>query len=122
MMILGKDQWYQVVDTLTTLDLVALIKCLTIAERELRGWGGGSGSAVIWLFKRLHGIDHDDRVQLLTGYFRIPKMIISPLARAITMQSLLMNIMLSNGQPGSGQRNGEKHRKSANPQNSITQN
>jgi len=65
MMILGKDLWYRVADTLNTRDLVALIKCLTIAERELKGWGGGSGSAVIWLFKRLLEIDHDDRARLI---------------------------------------------------------
>jgi hypothetical protein len=54
---LRPDPWLRIAETLNTEDLVALIKCLTIAEQALEGWGAGSVSPVIWLFRKLESID-----------------------------------------------------------------
>ncbi|MBE3115776.1 hypothetical protein IMZ68_01090 [Candidatus Bathyarchaeota archaeon] len=54
---LGPEPWLCIAESLSTEDLVALIKCLTIAERVFEGWGAGSVSPVIWLFRRLASLD-----------------------------------------------------------------
>ena len=54
---LRPETWYSAVESLSTEDLVALIKCLTVAERRLEGWKAGSVSPVIWLFRRLAALD-----------------------------------------------------------------
>ena len=47
------SEWYKIADKMNTEDLVGLIKSLTIAEEILTGWGAGSVSPVIWLYKKL---------------------------------------------------------------------
>jgi hypothetical protein len=50
---LGPETWFSIAESLNTEDVVALIKCLTIAERIFDDWKAGSGSPVVWLYKRL---------------------------------------------------------------------
>jgi hypothetical protein len=45
--------WYSIADSLSDLELEALIRALTVAERDFPSFGGGSVSGVIWTFKRL---------------------------------------------------------------------
>src|SRR4026207_839892 len=45
--------WLAIADALSDADLEALIRSLTIAERDFSGFGGGSVSGVIWSFRRL---------------------------------------------------------------------
>ena len=54
---LRPEAWHRVAESLSIEDLVAIIKCLTIAERSFEGWKAGSVSPVIWLFRRLSGLD-----------------------------------------------------------------
>jgi hypothetical protein len=54
---LGPEAWLSLAESLNTEDLVALIKCLTKAERSLEDWMAGSVSPVIWLFRRLANLD-----------------------------------------------------------------
>jgi len=54
---LRPEAWHRVTESLSIEDLVALIKCLTIAERSFEGWKAGSVSPVIWLFRSLSGLD-----------------------------------------------------------------
>jgi hypothetical protein len=44
--------WHPVCDALSEMDLIALVKGLTLAERHA-GWGGGSVSPVIWAYRKL---------------------------------------------------------------------
>ena len=60
---LGWDEWDDVTQPMTTDDLVALIKGLTVAEKYHK-WSGGSVSAVIWTFRELERRDHDLSEQL----------------------------------------------------------
>ena len=46
------SQWNSVTEKLSTEDLVALVKALTVAEKQFH-WAGGSVSAVIWVFREL---------------------------------------------------------------------
>jgi hypothetical protein len=48
-----REFWYPVADSLSDSELEALIRALTIAERDFRSFGGGSVSGVIWTFRRL---------------------------------------------------------------------
>ncbi len=45
--------WYSVADSLSDAELEALIRALTVAERDFPPFGGGSVSGVIWTFRRL---------------------------------------------------------------------
>lgn len=45
------------IESLTSEDLVSLIKALTIGEREFKGWKSGSVSPVIRLFRKLCEVD-----------------------------------------------------------------
>lgn len=45
-----RENWTRVALALDGPELDALIRLLTVAEHQLRGWSGGSVSAVIWLF------------------------------------------------------------------------
>jgi hypothetical protein len=54
---LGPETWLSIAESLNIEDLVALIKCLTIAEQVFEGWGAGSVSPVIWLFRKLESLD-----------------------------------------------------------------
>jgi len=42
--------WYSVADTLSDSELEALIRAITVAERDFPLFGGGSVSGVIWTF------------------------------------------------------------------------
>lgn len=46
-------EWYPVAEALSTENLIALIKTLTIAEYVLKEWSAGSVSPVIWLYRKL---------------------------------------------------------------------
>jgi len=48
--------WYSIADSLSDIELEALIRAITVAERDFPSFGGGSVSGVIWAFHRL-----DDR-------------------------------------------------------------
>ncbi len=50
---LRPESWFSVAENLSKEDVVALIKCLTIAEQVYDDWKAGSVSPVIWLFKNL---------------------------------------------------------------------
>lgn len=50
--------WYSVADSLSDVDLEALICALTVAERDFPSFGGGSVSGVIWTFHRLEQRKH----------------------------------------------------------------
>ncbi|MHB0924733.1 MAG: ankyrin repeat domain-containing protein [Bellilinea sp.] len=54
---LGQQSWLSVAETLSKEEIVALIKCFTIAERVYDVWKAGSVSPVIWLFKKLSSLD-----------------------------------------------------------------
>lgn len=54
---LRPETWLNIAKSLNIEDLVALIKCLTIAERVFEDWGGGSVSPVILLFRKLASLD-----------------------------------------------------------------
>jgi hypothetical protein len=54
---LRPETWFSIADSLNTEDLVALIKCLTIAERVFEDWKAGSVSPVIWLFRSLTSLN-----------------------------------------------------------------
>jgi hypothetical protein len=45
--------WYSIADSLSDAELEALIRAITIAERDFPSFGGGSVSGVIWTFRRL---------------------------------------------------------------------
>ncbi len=50
---LRPDTWYQVAENLDKTELCALIKTLTVAEKQLPNCKAGSVSPVIWLFRKL---------------------------------------------------------------------
>lgn len=45
--------WYSVADSLSDTELEALIRAITVAERDFPSFGGGSVSGVIWTYRRL---------------------------------------------------------------------
>ena len=45
--------WDSVANSLSDVELEALIRAITVAERDLPLFGGGSVSGVIWMFHRL---------------------------------------------------------------------
>lgn len=45
----GFQLWYNLADSLSEEEIVALMKAFTIAEKTLKGWKTGSVSPVIWL-------------------------------------------------------------------------
>ena len=45
--------WYSIADSLSDAELEALIRAITIAERDFPSFSGGSVSGVIWTFRRL---------------------------------------------------------------------
>lgn len=47
------EPWSWIAEDLSTEELIALIKCLTIAESVYDNWMAGSVSPVIWLFRHL---------------------------------------------------------------------
>lgn len=47
------DWWYAVADSLTENELEALIRVMTVAERDYPPFGGGSVTGAIWAFRRL---------------------------------------------------------------------
>ena len=54
--------WYSIADSLSDAQLEALIRAMTVAERDFPEFGGGSVSGVIWTFRRLEerqGCRHD---------------------------------------------------------------
>ncbi len=55
--------WFQIADSLPDTELEALIRSLTIAERDVPEFAGGSVSGLIWTFRRLRertGRKYDD--------------------------------------------------------------
>jgi hypothetical protein len=44
--------WYSIADSLSDVALEALIRAITVAERDFPSFGGGSVSGVIWTFHR----------------------------------------------------------------------
>jgi len=54
--------WYGIADTLSDDDLEALIKALTIAERDFVSLQGGSVSGIIWAFRRLQQRKNSDQL------------------------------------------------------------
>lgn len=53
----GAQPWQSIITTLSSEDVVALIKSLTVAEGVFPGWSAGSVSPVIRLFWRLFELD-----------------------------------------------------------------
>ena len=49
----GFQLWYDIADSLTEEEIVALMKTFTIAEKTLKGWRAGSVSPVGWLGRKL---------------------------------------------------------------------
>src|SRR3989338_2908340 len=49
----GFQSWYDLADSLTEVEIVALMKTFTIAEKTLKGWKAGSVSPVGWLGRKL---------------------------------------------------------------------
>ncbi len=45
--------WHSIADSISNTELEALIRALTVAERDFPAFGGGSVSGVIWTFHRL---------------------------------------------------------------------
>ena len=70
MMIQNWQFWYPIAERLPKENLKALIKTLTIAESLLKGWQGGSVSAVIWLFNKYSPSDHEDKDKLTDWILR----------------------------------------------------
>lgn len=52
---LRPEPWLLAADALGEADLVALIRTLTLAERDVRDWNAGSVSPIIWLYRVLLG-------------------------------------------------------------------
>src|SRR5882757_2974594 len=52
------NYWYTLVDSLTEVESEALVRAITIAERDYPEFGGGSVSGVIWAFLRLQQRTH----------------------------------------------------------------
>jgi len=57
--------WYDIADSLTEEEIVALMKTFTIAEKTLKGWKAGSVSPVIWLGIKLkeRKFEHLDKIR-----------------------------------------------------------
>jgi hypothetical protein len=54
------DFWYSLADSLPEAELEALVRAITIAERDYPEFGGGSVSGVIWAFRRLQYRTHNN--------------------------------------------------------------
>ncbi len=55
------DFWYSIADSIPEAELEALVRAITIAERDYPEFGGGSVSGVIWAFRRLQHRTHSNR-------------------------------------------------------------
>ncbi len=58
-----REDWTEAARGLSGDDLAAVIRLLTLAEESVTGWGGGSVSPVIWLFRAYSarpGVPADD--------------------------------------------------------------
>lgn len=56
----ARTEWARHTATMSARELESLIRLLTLAEAELGGWGGGSVSSIIWLFRIYSGLDGSD--------------------------------------------------------------
>jgi hypothetical protein len=61
------ETWLATVESLVMEDLIALIKSLTIGERQFKGWRAGSVSPVIRLFGKLSSLD-SPRAEEIAGW------------------------------------------------------
>lgn len=52
--------WNSLTDSLTDAELEALVRAITVAERDYPAFGGGSVSGLIWAFRRLQHRKHNE--------------------------------------------------------------